>query len=293
MSSTQSQQTIVVVGATGIQGSGVVRALLSDEYGGPWFVRALTQDPRSGKAQKLLSECQTTDNRLSLVSGHIYDETSLRSAFMGAHGVFAMTSERYPGKLITEEEELKPSRPLSIGEVLESNSNSSLRHQPLGIRIAAAKMDEQGLLSEDMYELLSNWDEKACSAAKPHLLYTVPSGQSPTGATQSAQRRQVYKVCQKYDIFIGEDEPYCFLQVEPYKAGVPPPSSCEEFLKVLLSSFLKVDVDGRVLRLESFSKVLSPGTRTGWIVGSEQIVERFAHHFESPERNTPATLREK
>ncbi|KAH8688646.1 putative cinnamoyl-CoA reductase [Talaromyces proteolyticus] len=107
MSSTQSQQTIVVVGATGIQGSGVVRALLSDEYGGPWFVRALTQDPSSGKAQKLLSEYQTTDNRLSLVSGHIYDETSLRSAFMGAHGVFAMTSERYPGKLITEEEELK------------------------------------------------------------------------------------------------------------------------------------------------------------------------------------------
>ncbi|KAF7589539.1 hypothetical protein BBP40_004162 [Aspergillus hancockii] len=107
MSSTQSQQTIVVVGATGTQGSGVVRALLSDEYGGPWFVRALTQDPSSGKAQKLLSEYQTPDNRLSLVSGHIYDETSLRSAFMGAHGVFAMTSERYPGKLITEEEELK------------------------------------------------------------------------------------------------------------------------------------------------------------------------------------------
>ncbi|EED17196.1 L-kynurenine/alpha-aminoadipate aminotransferase, putative [Talaromyces stipitatus ATCC 10500] len=62
---------------------------------------------------------------------------------------------------------------------------------PLGIRIAAVKMDEQGLLPEDMYELLSNWDEKARSAAKPHLLYTVPSGQSPTGATESAQRRRV------------------------------------------------------------------------------------------------------
>ncbi|KFA79115.1 hypothetical protein S40288_09961 [Stachybotrys chartarum IBT 40288] len=104
---TQSQQTIVVIGATGVQGSGVVRALLSDEYGGPWFIRALSQDPNSGKAQQLLSEYQTTDNRLSLVSGHVYDETSLRNAFMGAHGVFAMTSERYPGKLITEEEELK------------------------------------------------------------------------------------------------------------------------------------------------------------------------------------------
>ncbi|RYC80883.1 hypothetical protein BFJ63_vAg16233 [Fusarium oxysporum f. sp. narcissi] len=107
MSSTQSQQTIAVVGTTGIQGSGVVRALLSDEYGGPWFVRALTQDPSSGKAQKLLSEYLTTDNRLSLVSGNVYDEPSLRSAFTGAYGVFATTSERYPGKLITEEWELK------------------------------------------------------------------------------------------------------------------------------------------------------------------------------------------
>lgn len=107
MSSTQSQQTIVVVGATGIQGSGVVRALLDAEYGGPWFVRALTSDPCSGKAQKLLSECQTTNHWLSLVSGSVYDEISLRSAFTGAHGVYAMTSERHPGKIITEEEDLK------------------------------------------------------------------------------------------------------------------------------------------------------------------------------------------
>ncbi|RAO69561.1 uncharacterized protein BHQ10_005573 [Talaromyces amestolkiae] len=157
---------------------------------------------------------------------------------------------------------------------------------PLGIHIAAVKMDEQGLLPEDMDELLTNWDEKARGAAKPHLLYTVPSGQNPTGATQSAQRRaEVYKVCQKHDVYIVEDEPYYFLQMQPYKADVPPPSSREEFLKVLLPSFLKIDVDGRVLRLESFSKVLSPGSRIGWIVGSEQIVERFARHFESSNQN--------
>ncbi|KAF1986040.1 putative cinnamoyl-CoA reductase [Aulographum hederae CBS 113979] len=107
MSSTQSQQTIVVVGATGIQGSGIVRALLTSKSGAPWSVRALTQNPNSDKAQKLLSDYQTTDNRLRLVSGNVYDEASLRSAFEGAYGVFAMTSERHPGKRITEEEDLK------------------------------------------------------------------------------------------------------------------------------------------------------------------------------------------
>jgi uncharacterized protein YbjT (DUF2867 family) len=106
MESTQLQQTVVVVGATGIQGAGVVRALLTHEYGGRWFVRALTQDPSSVKAQELLSEYQTIDNRLSLVRGNVYDEASLRSAFVGAHGVFAMTSERHPIKRIRQEEEL-------------------------------------------------------------------------------------------------------------------------------------------------------------------------------------------
>lgn len=153
---------------------------------------------------------------------------------------------------------------------------------PLGIRIAAVKMDEQGLLPEDMDQVLSNWDEKERGAPKPHVLYTIPSGQNPTGATQSAERRaEIYKVAQKHDVFIVEDEPYYFLQMQPYKSDVPPPTTREEFLKVLLPSFLKMDVDGRVLRLESFSKVLSPGSRAGWIVASEQIIERFTRHFET------------
>ncbi|KAL1963130.1 hypothetical protein VTN77DRAFT_8673 [Rasamsonia byssochlamydoides] len=161
---------------------------------------------------------------------------------------------------------------------------------PLGIKAAPVKMDEQGLLPESLDEVLTNWDEKARGARKPHLLYTIPSGQNPTGATQSAERRkEVYKVAQKHDLFIVEDEPYYFLQMQPYTpagaASVPPPANHEEFLKVLLPSFLSIDVDGRVLRLESFSKVISPGSRTGWIVGSEQIVERFIRHFECSTQN--------
>ncbi|KAJ6441343.1 Dimethylglycine oxidase [Purpureocillium lavendulum] len=64
-------------------------------------------DSDKEKAQKLLSERQTGDNRLSLVTGEVYDAQSLRDAFAGAYGVFAMTSERHPGKVITEEREMK------------------------------------------------------------------------------------------------------------------------------------------------------------------------------------------
>lgn len=151
-------------------------------------------------------------------------------------------------------------------------------------------MDEQGLLPESLDDILTNWDEKAKGARKPHLLYTVPTGQNPTGATQSIERRrEVYRVAQKHDIYIVEDEPYYFLQMQPYTGAdgpsVPPPANHKEFLKALIPSFLSIDLDGRVLRLDSFSKVVSPGSRVGWIVASEQIIERFVRHFETSTQN--------
>lgn len=161
---------------------------------------------------------------------------------------------------------------------------------PLGLKVAPMKMDEQGLLPEFMDGVLSNWDEKARGARKPYVLYTICTGQNPTGATQSGERRKaIYKVAQKHDVFIIEDEPYYFLQMQPYTgvdgAPVPPPTSHEEFIKSLIPSYLSLDVDGRVLRLESFSKVVSPGSRVGWVVGCEQIIERFVRNCETSSQN--------
>ena len=156
---------------------------------------------------------------------------------------------------------------------------------PLGVKVFGAAIDEQGLLPESMDEILSTWDAKARGARKPHVLYTVPSGQNPTGATQGTQRRRdIYAVAQKHDLYIIEDEPYYFLQMQPYTgpgaADPPPPASVEDFLAALIPSLLSIDVDGRVLRMDSFSKVLVPGSRLGWITASEQMVERYIRHAE-------------
>lgn len=160
---------------------------------------------------------------------------------------------------------------------------------PQGLTLVPVKVDEQGLVPEVMDEILSNWDESSRGARKPYVLYTIPSGQNPTGATQSAERRKaLYKVAQKHDVIIVEDEPYYFLQMQPYKgssANDRAPSTTDEFLKALVPSFLSMDVDGRVVRLESFSKVISPGSRVGWIVAPEQIIERFVRHFECATQN--------
>ncbi|KAF6798776.1 cinnamoyl-CoA reductase [Colletotrichum sojae] len=103
----EKPRTIVVVGATGNQGGGVVAALLSSTHS-DWHVRALTRDPTSSKAKALVNEHQAhaSSGRLVLVQGHVYDPDSLRSAFAGAHGVFAITAEVCPGKIVFEEAEM-------------------------------------------------------------------------------------------------------------------------------------------------------------------------------------------
>ncbi|RFU72446.1 aromatic aminotransferase aro8 [Trichoderma arundinaceum] len=156
---------------------------------------------------------------------------------------------------------------------------------PLGVKAFGIPVDDQGLIPEAMDELLTNWDAKARGSRKPHLLYTVPSGQNPTGATQGFERRRaIYQVAQKHDIFILEDEPYYFLQMQPYtgrgQPDAPVPNNVEEFVSSLIPTYVSMDVDGRVMRMDSLSKVLVPGSRLGWIVASEQIVERYQRHAE-------------
>ena len=165
-------------------------------------------------------------------------------------------------------------------------SSAAETARPLGGNWIGVAMDNEGLLPSSLDTILTNWDPRTHNnKPKPWLLYTVPSGQNPTGATQSLKRRKdIYRVAQKHDLYIIEDEPYFFLQMQPYTGAnapdAPPPSSHENFLKSLVPSLLSLDIDGRVMRLDSFSKVIAPGMRIGWITASEQIVERFMRHSE-------------
>lgn len=154
---------------------------------------------------------------------------------------------------------------------------------PLGIKTTGVPVDDEGLLPDALDHMLTNWDPSANNdSPKPYLLYTVPTGQNPTGATQSASRRRaLYAIAQKHDLIILEDEPYYFLQMQPYlgqdASSIPQPSSHEEFLSGLVPSLLSMDTDGRVIRMDSFSKVIAPGTRMGWITAPTQIVQRYQY----------------
>jgi uncharacterized protein YbjT (DUF2867 family) len=84
---------IAVVGATGTQGGGLARAILADPSGG-FAVRAITRDPNKDNAKALASK------GAEVVSANLDDVESLKKAFAGAHGVYAVTNfwEHFSGE---------------------------------------------------------------------------------------------------------------------------------------------------------------------------------------------------
>ncbi|KAL7620318.1 hypothetical protein AAE478_009312 [Parahypoxylon ruwenzoriense] len=145
-----------------------------------------------------------------------------------------------------------------------------------GLNILSIAMDEDGLSPVDLDQKLRNWD--AARGPKPFVLYTIPSGHNPTGITQSLKRRKViYQVAEEHDLYIIEDDPYYFLQLGDYGSTAKEitTSPADEYLNGLLPSYLSLDVSGRVLRMDSTSKILAPGLRCGWMTGSSQVIQKF------------------
>lgn len=81
----ENRKIIAVVGATGAQGGGLVRAILADK-GGPFVARAITRNPSSDKARELAAQ------GVEVVQGDADDEASLVPAFTGAYGAFCVTN---------------------------------------------------------------------------------------------------------------------------------------------------------------------------------------------------------
>ncbi len=117
--------------------------------------------------------------------------------------------------------------------------------------------DKDGLQVETLaYRLqtLARHGERA------RLLYTIPSFQNPSGITLAADRRQaVLDLAERYDLLVVEDDVYRDL---PYEGTVPP-------------SLFELDGGRRVLRIGSFSKILAPGVRMGWLMGPEGLIQRL------------------
>lgn len=117
-------------------------------------------------------------------------------------------------------------------------------------KLVGVEMDNDGMIPEKL---------EAALKANPRtaFIYTIPNFQNPMGVTLSLERRkQILELAYKYNVLIVEDNPYGELRF----AGVDVPS------------IKSIDTKGHVIYAGSFSKVLSPGLRVGYMIASKSII---------------------
>lgn len=121
-----------------------------------------------------------------------------------------------------------------------------------GLKVRGIPVDEDGLVIEALEEVLRE--------TRPAFLYTIPTYQNPTGVTLSEERRKrLVEISREHDLPVVADEVYQLLDF-----GTPPPPPLISF-----------DPDGGVVSISSFSKILGPGLRLGWIQAGPEMITRF------------------
>jgi uncharacterized protein YbjT (DUF2867 family) len=122
------KKIIAVVGATGAQGGGLVRAILNDPSGG-FAARAITRDTQSDKAREL------AQRGAEVVAADIDDEASVRKAFDGAHGAYCVTffwAHFSPEKEIAEVQKMaKAAKAAGVKHVIWSTLEDTRQWVPL------------------------------------------------------------------------------------------------------------------------------------------------------------------
>lgn len=119
--------------------------------------------------------------------------------------------------------------------------------------LVGVKVDGDGMNIEALEDALKNNDNVK-------MIYTIPTFQNPTGTTMPLEKRKkLIELANKYDVLVLEDNPYGDLRFRG--EDVP--------------TIKSLDTEGRVIYAGSFSKILSPGMRLGYIIGAPAMLEKI------------------
>ena len=122
------------------------------------------------------------------------------------------------------------------------------------LNIVGIPTDSDGLMISKIREVLE-------SGVRPRFLYTIPTYQNPTGVTLSTDRRiALVDLAETFGFYVFADEVYQLIHF----SELPPPP------------LLTFDNHSRVISFGSFSKILAPGLRTGWIQADQSLIPRFS-----------------
>jgi len=115
------------------------------------------------------------------------------------------------------------------------------------------ELEDDGMNMEELEEALKTTENVK-------FIYIIPDFQNPSGKTWSVEKRmKLVELGNKYDVAIVEDNPYGELRFEGE----------------LLPSIKHFDTEGRVIYLGTFSKILCPGFRLGWVAASPEVLNKY------------------
>jgi hypothetical protein len=111
--------------------------------------------------------------------------------------------------------------------------------------------------------------ERLAAGLRPKLVYVVPNFHNPSGATLSLERRQLLaELADQYELLVVEDDPYGAIRF--HGEPLPPVAAFSE----------------RVVHLSTFSKVVAPGFRVGWMVGPPEVIAMAARAKQAADLHT-------
>jgi len=131
-------------------------------------------------------------------------------------------------------------------------------------KLVPVESDDGGLMTDAL--------EAAVKQHHPKALYCIPTFQNPTGRTLAGDRREIIaKMAEEYGFFVIEDDPYRDLR---YDGQAQP-------------SIKHFDRSSHVIYMGSFSKLVSPGMRVGYMVAHEEIIAKCAIGKQGSDLHTP------
>ncbi|HNQ95273.1 MAG TPA: PLP-dependent aminotransferase family protein [Anaerolineales bacterium] len=141
-----------------------------------------------------------------------------------------------------------------------------------GAQYIPVRTDEHGMIVDEL---------EAALRVGPKFIYVLPNFQNPGGSTLSLERReQLVRIADKYGVPIIEDDPYGQLRYE----GEHIPS-----IVALDSEYRGPNgghYSGNVIYLSTFSKLLAPGLRLGWVIAPSEVIQKLVMSKQAADLHT-------
>ncbi len=142
-----------------------------------------------------------------------------------------------------------------------------------GAQYLTVPSDDQGMRTDLLEDVLKQG---------PRFIYVLPNFQNPSGVTMSLERRQeLVEIADKYGVPIVEDDPYGKLRY--FGEHIPPVYVLDQQYRGGNGE----DVQGNVIYMSTFSKLLAPGIRMAWVIAEFDVIRKLVFAKQGADLHSP------